>query len=209
VKKRIYRELLRFSLPIRHSIVKLIAPRLYSEKIEPYRKLPRSMVKKIKKHFGNKSLIGVEIGVSKGIHAENILQVLKIKTLYLVDPYNEYCESETSKFTQRQMDDSCYKGHCRLKPFSDKIVWIQKTSENAVKDIPNDLDFVYIDGNHSYDFVKKDIELYYPKVRTGGFLGGDDFRMQQKDVVKAVIEFVYHRGLLLYGGKPDDWWIIK
>lgn len=30
-------------------------------------------------------------------------------------------------------------------------------------------------GNHDYEFVKKDIELYYPKLKKGGVLGGDNF----------------------------------
>jgi hypothetical protein len=37
------------------------------------------------------------------------------------------------------------------------------------------LDFVYIDANHAYDFVKQDIELWYPKVKKGGYLWGHDY----------------------------------
>ena len=37
------------------------------------------------------------------------------------------------------------------------------------------LDFVYIDANHAYDFVKQDIELWWPKVKKGGWLCGHDF----------------------------------
>jgi hypothetical protein len=37
------------------------------------------------------------------------------------------------------------------------------------------LDFVYIDANHKYDAVKKDLELWYPKVRKGGVFAGHDY----------------------------------
>ena len=47
-------------------------------------------------------------------------------------------------------------------------------SEDAVDDIPEKLDFVYIDGNHAYEYVKKDIGLYYPKLKKGGVIGGHD-----------------------------------
>lgn len=38
------------------------------------------------------------------------------------------------------------------------------------------LDFVYIDGAHDYDSVKRDIELYLPKVKKGGYIGGHDYK---------------------------------
>ena len=82
----------------------------------------------------------------------------------------------------------------------------------AIDDIPRYNDFVYIDGNHSYDFVKKDIELYYPRVREGGVFGGHDFHaMADKDygVARAVLEFVDKEGLQLFGKRSMDWWVIK
>jgi hypothetical protein len=49
--------------------------------------------------------------------------------------------------------------------FKDKVQFILKKSSEAVNNLPDNLDFVYIDGNHTYEFVKKDIDLYYPKIR--------------------------------------------
>ncbi|MFP4121478.1 TylF/MycF/NovP-related O-methyltransferase [Coleofasciculus sp.] len=50
-----------------------------------------------------------------------------------------------------------------------------------------------MDGNHLYEFVKKDLETYYPKVKTGGYITGDDYGATQKwwedGVKKAVDEF--------------------
>ncbi len=54
-------------------------------------------------------------------------------------------------------------------------------------------DWIYIDGNHQYDFVKQDLDRYYPKVKVGGFLAGDDYGSEgwwQNGVQKAVDEFV-------------------
>lgn len=47
-------------------------------------------------------------------------------------------------------------------------------SENAVNDIPNDIDFLYIDGNHQYEYVLQDLTLYYPKVKKNCYIIGDD-----------------------------------
>ena len=34
---------------------------------------------------------------------------------------------------------------------------------------------VFVDGGHEYEEVKKDVELWLPKVRIGGYLGGHDY----------------------------------
>ncbi len=105
--------------------------------------------------------------------------------------------------------------HKRLKNFKDKIHWIRKKSSDAAKEIPNNLDFVYIDGNHAYEFIKNDLETYYPKLKEGGFLAGHDFYKTNGDqgpsyngVLKAVTEFAVNNNLELYSWF-EDWWIIK
>ena len=53
--------------------------------------------------------------------------------------------------------------------------------------------WVYIDGNHSYEFVLKDLNHYYPLIMKGGFLCGDDYGWTdwhcKKGPKKAVDEF--------------------
>jgi predicted O-methyltransferase YrrM len=49
------------------------------------------------------------------------------------------------------------------------------------------LDMVFIDGDHTYDAVKKDIELYMPKIKKGGILCGHDYK-SFKGVTEAVNE---------------------
>ena len=60
--------------------------------------------------------------------------------------------------------------------YEDRGIMIRATSE-VVADMfeRESLDFVYIDANHSYDYVKEDIELWYPKVKSGGYLLGHDY----------------------------------
>ena len=46
----------------------------------------------------------------------------------------------------------------------------------AVKDFKdNSIDFVYIDGNHTYDYVTQDITEWSKKVRKGGIVSGHDY----------------------------------
>ena len=51
------------------------------------------------------------------------------------------------------------------------------------------VDFVFIDANHHYDFVMRDIECWYPKVKSGGVIAGHDYDQNHNGVIKAVSEF--------------------
>ena len=62
----------------------------------------------------------------------------------------------------------------------------------------NFLDWVYIDGNHRYEFVLKDLQLSARKVRLGGMIAGDDLfwkRDGRKHVQDAVFDFLQLAGL--------------
>ena len=63
-------------------------------------------------------------------------------------------------------------------------------------------DWVYIDGNHLYEFVKKDLELSMHKVKVGGFITGDDYvegGWWKGGVKKAVDEFAKNQPVHLLG----------
>lgn len=53
------------------------------------------------------------------------------------------------------------------------------------------VDLVLIDGNHDYDFVLADLSAWWPKVRDGGVLAGDDY-CEPYGVVGAVRDYVGH-----------------
>jgi len=71
------------------------------------------------------------------------------------------------------------------------------TSVKACSQFPNDyFDWIYIDGNHLYEFVKSDLEMFLPKVKVHGLVAGDDYGSPgwwQDGVTKAVDEAVASR----------------
>jgi len=163
-----------------------------------------------------KNLIGVEIGIFQGHHAREMFEKLDIVKLYLVDPYRKY-DSTLSPHLESAKEEA----KRVLAEFKDKIVMIYKESVEAVKDIDDEsLDFVYIDGGHSYDAVSQDIPAWYPKVKSGGLVGGHDYTPDYfPGVVKAVDEFCKEKGVVLnakYGVQRKegpatnrDWWFVK
>ena len=164
----------------------------------------RPMVKMMAKRYNNwKSLVGCEVGVFRGWNAFNMLYNLPIKKLYLVDPY-ENCKSYKMKTDPKDNLNACRK---HLRKYTNKIVFVKKLSHKAIDEIP-ELDFCYIDANHGYEYVKRDINLYYQKIKKGGILGGHDFHIDDIGVIYAVLEFIKENNLELHG-HPRDWWVIK
>ena len=85
---------------------------------------------------------------------------------------------------------------------------IRKTSDEAVGLIENSfLDWIYIDGNHEYEYVKNDLYNYYPKMKETGYITGDDYDWSDPrgvlSVKKAVDEFIKDKKLhaLIEGGQ--------
>jgi hypothetical protein len=165
---------------------------------------------------GKKDIVGVEIGVFEGDHALSLLENLDIKKLYLVDPYVMYDDNlEAIKHYGKDLptiNDAKQVAYNKLKKYKDKIIWIEEFSDKAAKYIPDNLDFVYIDGNHQEEYVRLDIESYFDKVCNGGVIGGHDFyngyARDHDGVVMAVSKYIIENSLTLQVELPD-WWICK
>lgn len=151
------------------------------------------------------NLTGAEIGVYKGDNAEFILSLLKPTILYLIDPWNNFMDTDSNEIIG---EIQYIQTQERLKMYGNKRL-IKRTSEEASKLFNNEeLDFVYIDGDHSYRQVKQDLGLWYSKVKKGGVLSGHDYHKTMEGVVLAVNEFVSENKLqLMYA--ETDWWLIK
>ncbi|MFH1503089.1 MAG: class I SAM-dependent methyltransferase [Candidatus Diapherotrites archaeon] len=158
-----------------------------------------------KEHFKREQIIAVEIGTFKGQNALNILQQLNIKRIYLIDPYSKY-EAYKKDPSGKNVDKNREIAKKRLKKYANKIVWVRKFSEQAVKDIKEKIDFIYIDGNHDYEYVKGDMENYWKILKEGGIMAGHD--VPTDSVLKAFCEFINKHKL-----EPHiwnmDWWIFK
>ena len=182
---------------------------LYGKKYVPHYFI-RGMTEFLLKKYSDKELVGIEIGTGVGGNAIAMLSVLPIKKLYCIDPYTTYIEDKFGQKEKKKVEECLETAKKNLAKYSKKVSFIEEYSDKAINRFEdNSLDFVYIDGNHSYDFVKRDIELYYPKVRSGGVLGGHDFGSGYVGVVYAVLEFIRDNNFKLATGRDSDWWIVK
>jgi hypothetical protein len=181
--------------------------KIYEQEIKYYlskKKMKvRNSIKIAKEHF-KKDIVAVEIGVYKGENALNILKNLKVEKLYLIDPFELYDDptSKMGKDTEFLKVESIAKE--TLKDYEDKIVWIKKKSKEAIEDIPL-ADFIYIDGNHEYNYIKEDMALYWNKIKDKGILAGHDITSKE-GVKKAFKEFSLNKTCKTF---KDDWVVYK
>lgn len=116
--------------------------------------------------------------------------------------------------TQQKLDEQYDNFKKSLKPFTK--LYREYTFE-AVKRFPDEyFDLIYIDADHSYEGVKKDMEDWWPKLKKGGFFTGDDYTNKRAKytgvvfgVVEAVNEFAKKRGLTVYNLTRHGWAILK
>jgi cephalosporin hydroxylase len=118
---------------------------------------------------------GAEIGTFKGEFAKEILQNWS-GTLYMVDVWRplgeEYLDSSNHAIHSTAYSETMN----NISGYEDRGIMVRATSEVAANVFDREsLDFVYIDANHAYDFVVQDIKLWYPKVKSGGYLCGHDY----------------------------------
>ena len=88
---------------------------------------------------------------------------------------------------------------------------------DAVRHFPDEyFDLIYIDADHTYEGCSRDINDWFPKIKKGKFLIGDDFSNGTApntgvrfEVIKAVEEFCKDNKLTFYELHQDGWAIIK
>ena len=70
---------------------------------------------------------------------------------------------------------------------------IKDESKNAATQFANgSIEYLMIDGGHSYDEVMDDIKLWYNKVKPGGVISGDDYNIFE-GVNRAADEYFYNQ----------------
>jgi hypothetical protein len=142
---------------------------------------------------------GAEIGTWRGGYAATLLEGWP-GTLHCVDPYSPDVGwvDPLTNVTQAEFDEVEQNAKERLAPWltEGRCIIHKATSVDAsTQPWAKDLDFVYIDAQHSYISALQDCKAWWPAVKSGGFLSGHDYldgniAGVQMGVRQAVTEFV-------------------
>lgn len=147
----------------------------------------------------NKFKYCAEVGIGYGFHAKEVLDNTNLEKLYLIDPMVYYNDA----FADNIINNGGFELlvteiKSNLSQYQDKYVWFRQPSTTITNDqVPDEsLDAVFIDGDHSYDAVKADLEFWWKKVKHGGCILGDDYAVHPP-TKQAVDDFAMNHELKL------------
>ena len=159
---------------------------------------------------------GAEIGVWLGRTSIHLLKQFPFLHLHLVDCWHKGKTHETMPKNIRQLRIAWKQVVAKTKEFGNRSNVLRMPSNRAARRVKKgSLDFVFIDAEHTYESVKWDLELWYPKVRPGGLIAGHDYLAEEglpwhREVKRAVDEFVVAHGYNGVGlAAADIWWFRK
>jgi cephalosporin hydroxylase len=145
-----------------------------------------------KRIFGKRPITVLEIGARYGASSKLIINNFIVEKYIIVDPYTGYDDYKIDGFNQIiSNDESIYsKVQSDLNSIHHNVIFHRRFSNDiaVLNNIPDkSVDFIFIDGNHTYKYVLQDLENYYPKLTTNGILCGDDFfmRTHENDILKS------------------------
>ncbi len=139
----------------------------------------------------------IEVGCAYGRTTRAMVDNSYCSTLYAIDTWaGSPAELHTNHVDYKdQKGDFAFLEFCKelFYPIRNgKIVPLRMDSANAAQLLSSKnvkADFIFIDGDHSYEGVKADIANYGPLVAMGGLLAGHDYKNSNwPDVTKAVAE---------------------
>mmetsp|Transcript_22490 Transcript_22490/g.57984 ORF Transcript_22490/g.57984 Transcript_22490/m.57984 type:complete len:240 (-) Transcript_22490:197-916(-) len=112
-----------------------------------------------------------ELGVLRGEFSTHLLKNGNMSKLHLVDMwstvdiYNEHASNLNLEATKSA-----------VRPFEGRYEMHQAMTTEAVHQFDDGFfDFIYVDATHSYMDSKADVESWWPKLRVGGVMAGDDY----------------------------------
>lgn len=165
---------------------------------------------------------GIEIGVSEGNFSQILLDNTKLQKIYFLDAWKHFSMEEYTDPTnapQKQQDRRYNKVVARLESYGERAEIIRGDCRDVVKDFDDEyFDFIYIDANHEYSSIKRDLADWYPKLKKNGLFAGHDYltsfnKNKPCGVKQAVDEFCSEHGLQVTstGGTrriPLSWYIV-
>ena len=138
-----------------------------------------------------KNGIYAEIGVFKGNLSTQLYNLLTPTELYLIDLFTGIITSGDQDGNDVEDYDLTISYNNLMNKYdtSTNVTILKGYSDEMLSTFDdNYFDMIYLDGDHSYEGVKKDLEVSYKKIKNNGFIMGHDYEMNHKKT-KSLYEF--------------------
>ena len=154
---------------------------------------------------------GVEIGVQEGVFSQTLRSSWNGEELYLIDRWKYDPEYKDIANISDAKQKEYYLSVVQKFSEDNGVQILRKDSLSAAKQFPDEyFDWIYIDADHSFEGCSKDLEAWYPKLKTGGVMAGHDyidgeFTAGSFGVKSAVDNFVMHAKVKLFITEETYW----
>lgn len=121
----------------------------------------------------------LELGVARGRFAAELLEGCpQIETYTMLDPWRNLEDWNKPANRDNEVFETFFAEAKAATDFArDKRVILRGKTTEVIDQIGDEeLDFAYVDGDHTLRGIAVDLIRVYPKVRKGGWIGGDDFK---------------------------------
>lgn len=158
-----------------------------------------------------KTIRGAEVGVYRGVLSANLLGFFPSLHLWMIDPWETIDEHPTME--RRNFQGVMKEAIARTDFASKRRHVIVECSPSAARHFSGmELDFVFIDAAHLYEFVKNDLKAFGPLVCEDGLMSGHDYngrgdRNRAWGVKRAVDEWAAEHGLEIQT-RGINWWTV-
>lgn len=131
----------------------------------------------------------VEVGVYRGDFSAFILDIVKPRSLTLVDPWQwreqwhvQHSPEEVALFESGKATSEgelIYRQVMKRYAKDPRVHVERTTSKEGAEHVRDEsVDFAFIDADHRYEPALSDLRDWWPKIRPGGYLCGDDYDTQ-------------------------------
>eukprot|EP00928_Gymnodinium_smaydae_P045619 TRINITY_DN30385_c0_g1_i1.p1 TRINITY_DN30385_c0_g1~~TRINITY_DN30385_c0_g1_i1.p1 ORF type:complete len:447 (+),score=55.87 TRINITY_DN30385_c0_g1_i1:44-1384(+) len=156
------------------------------------------------------SVSAAEVGVWHADLSVVLLERFPSLRMILVDPYHLRKGGEAGEAGDQGYSAEALRiASSRTQPYRARATHVVQGSVDAAAWMaPGSLDLVFIDGDHSYNGARGDIEAWWPLLREGGVMVGHDYTLTWPGVVRAVDEHAFAQGVRV-GFTPEVWFAMK
>lgn len=142
--------------------------------------------------------VGAQVGVQAGLFSKQLLEQWKsCRRMHLIDLWEHYKTNVANIDTNTTHEAFLLFQQTQenVQPWNNKVKFHRMSSIKAAQFIGREsLDFVYINSRPDYCSVTEDIKAYWPLLKPGGIMAGQNFRSADEVLVAAQNE----------GGGGDD-----
>jgi hypothetical protein len=146
----------------------------------------------------------VEIGIAGGHFTKQIVATVRgLESLHCIDPWKHFETGyeDACNLSQAEQDER-YRQFCKDVEDDYRIIPVRAMSHDAaaITD-PDTIDFIYLDANHSFDAVMRDLTCWWPNLKSGGIFAGHDYLKGNGKgyaVRDAVDAFASERGIKVH-----------